>query len=116
MANHYSIGINDRRECYGSAVTCTIDLHCDYSNCVRGICGAQLEVGPLKGALLSGLVLYICTVFKYSSLFINGLMLFSIPLTASVNRSMSGKRLLEQVRDRIRAKHYSLRTEEAYTH
>jgi Phage integrase, N-terminal SAM-like domain len=27
---------------------------------------------------------------------------------------MEGKRLLERVRDKIRAKHYSIRTEEAY--
>ena len=29
---------------------------------------------------------------------------------------MDGKRLLDQVRDKIRAKHYSIRTEEAYLH
>ena len=29
---------------------------------------------------------------------------------------MEGKRLLDQVRDKIRIKHYSLRTEEAYPH
>jgi hypothetical protein len=29
---------------------------------------------------------------------------------------MDGKRLLDQVRDKIRVKHYSIRTEEAYLH